>query len=84
MALKKAATEVLEENLDPVTPEEPTTEPKPKVKAGQMVTCALLRGAWLRQPSTKIAIYRGDHKELKADGWLKMQVDAGLIEIVEV
>lgn len=56
---------------------------KKTIKAGQMVTCELVKGTWLRQPSTKVAISRGDLTELKADGWLKLQIAAGLIKVVE-
>ena len=89
MAIAKKAAPKVEEA--PVV--EPVVEPKVEddsveqtekkvVKTGSLVKCQLIKGNRLYQPSTKKHIIRGDIEELKADGWLKLQVEAGLIELV--
>jgi hypothetical protein len=66
---------------EPKTPEE-VIEPKAPVKTGELVACELVKGNWLYQPSTKKRIVRGSIEELKVDGWLSLQVQAGLIKLV--
>lgn len=82
MALSKAE---VEPNVKTDPP--PKVEPKPSVKkvtkAGQLVDCELVKGNWLYQSSTRRRIIRGEITPLKADGWLKLQIDAGLIKLVE-
>lgn len=82
MPIAKKATAAKTEDTPVV---EPTVEPTPEkktVKAGSLVKCQLIKGNRLYQPSTKKHIIHGDIEELKADGWLKLQVEAGLIELV--
>lgn len=86
---KKAAAPKVEEApvVEPVV--EPTVEDAPVeqtenkvVKSGSLVKCQLVKGSRLYQSSTRTHIYRGEITELKADGWLSLQVKAGLIELV--
>ncbi len=79
MAIAKKAAPKTEAPVEEVKVEEPEVK---VVKSGSLVKCKLVKGNRLYQPSTKKHIIRGDIEELKADGWLKLQVQAGLIELV--
>lgn len=78
---KKATPKVEDPKVEDPKVEDPKVEKK-IVKSGSLVKCQLVKGDRLYQSSTRTHIYRGDVTELKADGWLKLQVEAGLVELV--
>lgn len=54
---------------------------KPAAKKG--ITVENVTKTWFVQPSTGVRIDAGQTKLLEEDGWVKLQVDANFLKVVE-
>ena len=70
---KKAETEVVEEQPKATAP----------TRSAGMVKVLNKAKSYLQQPSTGIRIPADQMKEVKEDSWVKIQVEAGLLQVVK-